>query len=109
MNGCVPGQETASIGALAGMAADCRIEGWRPRGRIGVVGFNGLTITGVPPVALSTERTPRQQRGTTGARLVMARIHGVSPEPVVGLPVQIEGGATTRLQRVGGAGADHLG
>lgn len=70
---------------------------------IGVVGFNALNITSVLPLPLTTVRTPRRQMGDTGARNIVARIHGVRPERTVCLPVVIEPGATTRPQREGSA------
>lgn len=94
--------------AFGGMMA-LQAAGLSVPGEIGVVGFNGLNITGVLPVALTTVRTPRHQMGITGARQIVARLHGVSPEPVVRLAVQIEEGATTRPQSTGCTAASHPG
>ncbi|MFN4157892.1 MAG: LacI family DNA-binding transcriptional regulator [Gemmobacter sp.] len=67
-------------------------------GDIGVVGFNALNINGVLPCPLTTLRTPRHRMGVIGARNILARIHGVSPERAVCLPGRIVPGATTRPQ-----------
>ncbi|MEM9550497.1 MAG: LacI family DNA-binding transcriptional regulator [Pseudomonadota bacterium] len=83
--------------AFGGLMA-CMASGIESPRDIGLVGFNALDVTTVLPVPLSTIRTPRRLIGVTGARNLLARINGVSPDPVVRLPVELVQGATTRLQ-----------
>ncbi len=67
---------------------------------IGIAGFNGLDITHVLPVPLTTLRTPRRQIGVLGARRLLARINGATAGTGVprstALPVQVVDGGTTR-------------
>ena len=63
---------------------------------IGIVGFNALSLTEVLSRPLTTARTPRRQIGETAARNMIAKIHGLTPQRVVTLPVKIETGDTTR-------------
>nr|WP_299283239.1 substrate-binding domain-containing protein [uncultured Tateyamaria sp.] len=55
-------------------------------------------MTAVLPVPLTTVRTPLQAMGTTGARHLLARIHGVAAARRVALPVELVVGATTKPQ-----------
>ncbi|MEL6450760.1 MAG: LacI family DNA-binding transcriptional regulator [Pseudomonadota bacterium] len=70
---------------------------------IGMIGFNALDLTAVLPVPLTTVRTPRRLIGTTGARNLLARIHGIAVERLVTLPVEFVPGATIRHQGQGNA------
>ncbi len=88
--------------AFGGMMA-LQAAGLSVPGDIGVAGFNGLNITAVLPVALTTLHTPRDRMGTIAARNILARIHGVTPPQAVCLPVRVVPGATTRRQ-LGGSG-----
>lgn len=83
--------------AFGGMMA-CQSKGLMVPEDIGIVGFNGLDLTRVLPVELTTVRTPRRQMGVMGARLLMARINGVSVDKSTVLPVHFHEGQTTRLQ-----------
>ena len=65
---------------------------------IGIVGFNALDLNTVLPVPLTTVRTPRRLLGVTGARNLLARLHGIKGERTTVLPVDIVAGGTTRLQ-----------
>ncbi|KAJ54618.1 hypothetical protein ACMU_15990 [Actibacterium mucosum KCTC 23349] len=83
--------------AFGGMMA-AQAAGLDVPGDIGIVGFNALDLTTALPVALTTIQTPRRQIGVTGARNLLARIKGLSPDRTVQLPVELLQGATTRLQ-----------
>ncbi|MFT7058346.1 MAG: LacI family gluconate utilization system Gnt-I transcriptional repressor [Pseudorhodobacter sp.] len=65
---------------------------------IGIVGFNGLDLTTVLPAKMTTICTPRRQIGLIGARHLLARLHGVTPEPVTCLPCKLVAGQTTQQQ-----------
>jgi LacI family gluconate utilization system Gnt-I transcriptional repressor len=65
---------------------------------IGIVGFNGLDLTTVLPAKKTTICTPRRQIGLIGARHLLARLHGVTPEPVTCLPCKLVAGQTTQQQ-----------
>ena len=62
---------------------------------IGVAGFNDLRLNGVLNSRITTSRTPRRLMGEIGARRLLARINGVTDEPVAALPLSIEPGDTT--------------
>lgn len=83
--------------AFGGMTA-CQTLGVRVPDDIGIIGFNSLDLASILPVPLSTVRTPRRQMGITGARNLLARIHGVEAARKVVLPIKIIDGATTRRQ-----------
>jgi LacI family gluconate utilization system Gnt-I transcriptional repressor len=83
--------------AFGGQVA-CEAKGLSVPHDIGLVGFNALDLSGVLPVPLTTVKTPRRLMGITGARNLLARIHGVQPQKSVALPVEIVEGGTTRLQ-----------
>lgn len=83
--------------AFGGMMA-CGELGLSVPGDIGVAGFNQLGLTAVLPVPLTTVATPRHQMGVTGARHLLARIHGVRPKRAIALPVKVLPGATTALR-----------
>jgi len=83
--------------AFGGMMA-LQAAGLAAPGDIGVAGFNGLNITTVLPTALTTLRTPRHEMGLTGARNILARIHGVAPLRAVRLSATVVAGETTRCQ-----------
>ncbi|MEM9144874.1 MAG: LacI family DNA-binding transcriptional regulator [Pseudomonadota bacterium] len=81
--------------AFGGLMA-CEAAGLSVPGDIGVAGFNGLNINDVLPRRLTTSETPREQMGKTAARLLVAAIRGVRPEPCLAMPVALAPGATTR-------------
>lgn len=54
----------------------CTLAGLEVPQHIGVVGFNGLPLTNVLPVKLTTMITPRRQMGILAARAILARAHG---------------------------------
>ncbi|PTX54932.1 LacI family transcriptional regulator [Litoreibacter ponti] len=83
--------------AFGGMMA-CEARGVRVPEDMGIVGFNGLDLNSVLPVELTTVATPRKLMGITGARNLLARIHGVEAPRSVALPVKIQPGKTTRAQ-----------
>ncbi len=85
--------------AFGGMMA-CGQAGLQVPDQIGIVGFNGLDITGVLPVKLTTIKTPRRLMGITGARTILAKINGVSVEAAKALPVELVAGETTRPQSI---------
>ena len=80
--------------AFGGMET-CRAAGLDVPRDIGIAGFNQLGLTAVLPVEMTTVRTPRREIGVLGARHVLARIAGLSPERSVALPVTVVPGATT--------------
>jgi len=55
----------------------CQFAGLRVPEDMGVVGFNGLPLTNVLPVELTTMITPRRQMGILAARALLGRAHGV--------------------------------
>ncbi len=84
--------------AFGGMMT-CGEMGLSVPGDIGIAGFNQLGLTSVLPVAMTTVRTPRREIGVIGARHVIARINGLSPDRAVALPVTVVPGATTSPRR----------
>ena len=64
--------------------------------QIGLVGFNGLSITSVLPKKLTTVITPRRRMGTLGASCLIARINGVRSDLSSELNTEIVMGDTTR-------------
>ncbi len=83
--------------AFGGLMA-CRNLGISVPDQMGIVGFNGLDIIDVLPVKLTTVKTPRRTMGVTGARAILARIHGLPAEPSQAMPVELVIGETTRQQ-----------
>lgn len=81
--------------AFAGLMA-CQVMGVGVPGEVGLVGFNGLDITEVLPLALTTARTPRREMGVQGAKALIARMHGVPGDLSVELPTDLIYGETTR-------------
>jgi LacI family gluconate utilization system Gnt-I transcriptional repressor len=65
---------------------------------IGIVGFNGLDLTSVLPVELTTVRTPRHLMGVTRARNLLARINGAAVDRSVLLSPELVQGQSTRRQ-----------
>lgn len=65
---------------------------------MGVVGFNALGLNTVLPVPLTTVSTPRHLMGVTGARTLLARLHGVGVARATALPIKVQPGGTTRAQ-----------
>lgn len=63
---------------------------------VGLVGFNGLSITTVLPKKLTTVITPRRRMGTLGASCLIARINGVQSDLSSELETEIVLGDTTR-------------
>jgi LacI family gluconate utilization system Gnt-I transcriptional repressor len=89
--------------AFGGLMA-CVAKGLDVPRDIGIAGFNGLPITNVLTTRLTTLRTPRRLMGATGARNLLARIHGVKCERSTTLPIELVCGETTRRQENGVAG-----
>ncbi|MFK7750982.1 MAG: LacI family DNA-binding transcriptional regulator [Sedimentitalea sp.] len=87
--------------AFGGMMA-CNGQGLDVPGDMGIVGFNGLDLTSVLPIRLTTVQTPRRLMGITCARTLLARINGVCVPKRQALEVEFRAGDTTRLQ----SGAD---
>lgn len=58
-------------------------DGYRVPEDVGIVGFDDIHLTAhhIPP--LSTVRIDKRLLGQTGAEMLLARIHGAKPEPVV--------------------------
>lgn len=83
--------------AFGGMMA-CQSKGMSVPQDMGIVGFNGLDLTRVLPVQLTTVKTPRRQMGVIGARLLLARINGAKVDKSTIMPVQLVEGETTVLQ-----------
>lgn len=83
--------------AFGGMMA-CEALGLDIPGDIGIVGFNGLGLTSAMPISLTTALTPRRQMGIVGARNLLARVKGVTPDRAVALPTTLVEGATVRRQ-----------
>ncbi|MEM8690442.1 MAG: LacI family DNA-binding transcriptional regulator [Pseudomonadota bacterium] len=81
--------------AFGGLMA-CQMAGASVPDDVGIVGFNGLDITGVLPIRLTTVRTPRRLMGITGARNLLARINGVTVQRSTILPIEFCPGETTR-------------
>ncbi|MFO6464951.1 LacI family DNA-binding transcriptional regulator [Jannaschia sp. KMU-145] len=67
-------------------------------GTTGIVGFNGLDLTTVMPRPITTLKTPRRQIGEIGAQNLLARLNGLTPDPVMRLDCVLRPGATTRAQ-----------
>lgn len=65
-------------------------------GDVGLVGFNGMSLSTVLPIALTTLRTPRRQMGVLAARAILARSKGTRPERSVCLECEFVPGATVR-------------
>lgn len=91
--------------AFGGMMT-CEQRGLRVPQHVGIVGFNGLNINTVLPKPLTTSVTPRTLMGTTGARLLVAKIRGAKTERSVIMPVELFEGGTTRRQQ---GATDHRG
>ncbi|WP_371155308.1 LacI family DNA-binding transcriptional regulator [Jannaschia sp. 2305UL9-9] len=83
--------------AFGGMMA-AQKAGLRVPEDIGIVGFNGLDLTTVLPRPITTMTSPRRQIGLTGARHLLARLHGVSPPKITRLPCEFVPGSTVRAQ-----------
>ncbi|MGL4636704.1 MAG: LacI family DNA-binding transcriptional regulator [Beijerinckiaceae bacterium] len=81
--------------AFGGLSA-CERQGLSVPDDIGVVGFNGLGINAVLPRPITTVITPRLLMGSSGARMLLARINGAKVERQVILPVTLAPGTTTR-------------
>ncbi|MBM7066116.1 LacI family DNA-binding transcriptional regulator [Actibacterium sp. 188UL27-1] len=81
--------------AFAGLMA-CQVMGIRVPDEVGLAGFNGLDITEVLPLRLTTARTPRRKMGVQGAKNLIARMHGVSSDLSVELQTELIHGETTR-------------
>lgn len=83
--------------AFGGMAA-CIKQGIDVPEDLGIAGFNDLEINAVLPLPITTVSTPRQQMGATGARHLVARIHGAIVDRNTVVPTRIREGRTTRIQ-----------
>jgi LacI family gluconate utilization system Gnt-I transcriptional repressor len=82
-----------------GALSACTLAGLAVPDDIGVVGFNGLPLASVLPVALTTMKTPRRDMGIMAARALLARRNGISDRVVRCLECVLVPGATTRPQR----------
>ena len=80
--------------AFGGMMA-CQERGLSVPKDIGIAGFNGLDLTSVLPIKLTTVQTPRHLMGVTGARNLLARMNGVSVLRSTELDVKLVAGETT--------------
>jgi LacI family gluconate utilization system Gnt-I transcriptional repressor len=76
----------------------CRGFGLNVPDDIGIVGFNGLPITNVLPVELTTMLTPRREMGVMAARAILSRLNGVSTPRHRCLIGTVVPGATVRRQ-----------
>ncbi len=74
----------------------CGLEGLTVPRDIGVVGFNGLPLANVLPLALTTMRTPRREMGILAAQAIMGRRHGIAQTENRCLPCTVVSGSTTR-------------
>jgi LacI family gluconate utilization system Gnt-I transcriptional repressor len=81
-----------------GAISACTMAGLDVPADIGVVGFNGLPLANVLPVAMTTMRTPRREMGMKAARAILARRNGISEQPNTCLDCVLVPGATTRRQ-----------
>lgn len=81
-----------------GALSACSVAGLAVPQDIGVVGFNGLPLASVLPVALTTMRTPRRDMGIAAARALLARRNGVQEKVVRCLECALVQGGTTRRQ-----------
>ena len=84
--------------AFGGMM-ECAARGLDIPEDIGIVGFNNLGINSVLPQRLTTSTTPRTQIGATGAKLLIAALRGIRKDRTIILPVGIDPGETTTVQK----------
>jgi LacI family gluconate utilization system Gnt-I transcriptional repressor len=69
----------------------CLERGISVPGKLALFGYNGLDITGLTPLPLSTIRTSRIEMGKVGANLLLAN----SPSTVADLGFELVAGATS--------------
>lgn len=81
--------------AFGGLSV-CMTRGLAVPEAIGIAGFNDLEINKILPLPITTVLTQRQLMGATGARNLVARIHGAVVERSVRIPTRLQEGRTTR-------------
>ena len=81
--------------AFGGLSV-CIKRGVAVPGDLGIAGFNDLEINKILPSPITTVTTQRQLMGATGARNLLARIHGAVVDRCVTIPTRLLKGQTTR-------------
>ncbi len=66
-----------------GVLLECQRRGLGVPAQIAVAGFDDLPIAGEIVPALTTVRIPRRRMGEEAARLILTRLEGGEPDPLV--------------------------